>query len=196
MRTIIITEDQLREIEDNFSYWDDENDTTPFDPSKITSNGYVEDGGNFPEKNTKTDDFADNLCPQYPRYRWGTRTVRAHSGLYEGVATKGVVNNNTNKEDNTADDFYEVDAVDNNELEDENLVKVPEMVKKREKQFLDAINNLKLNPKQQSVVLKDIVKNLTSSSTSYPMQKKLDKMLKNNKNINSFQIKQNISNYD
>ena len=68
------------------------------------------------------------------------------------------------KEDNTADDFGEVDVTDDNRLENPNLVQIPNTVKQREKMLIDSISNL--NDMQKAIVLNDLLPHLTSDSTT------------------------------
>lgn len=179
MRIIRITEAQLREIEDNFSYWDDEKDTHYYDGQKnISVDGKVEDGGENPEENTTSDKIGKMLCPQY-RYR-GTRTAQAYSGMREGVAIKG---NDVNK----ADDVGEMPSAvkDNKDLntltngKNDDLVRIPQSVIDKIDLALKTINNAKLTPKQTGMVLNKFIEELNTDSVPYQMQRKWKNNIKN-----------------
>ena len=187
-KNIKITERQYRliqeDIDNSFIYFSDNDNKHCDGQTDITANGKIEDGENG--KPVTTDKIQRSITPQmWNRYRsYGNVCPRT---MKEGI--------NPYKEEDTADDIGEVDAFDSPELENDNLVQIPQTVKEKMKIMMDSIKKSNLNSKQQGVILNDLVKQLTSSSTSYPAQKALDKKIRNNKNLTN-QVAKNISNND
>lgn len=189
-KNIKITEKQykmLQEVSENdFSYVSD-NETKPFDGyGNITADG-KKDGVTPADVRLTSKKFGDMQSMQ------GWNRYRTYGNIYPATVREGV--DITNKEDNTADDLGEVDAIDSKELEDNTLVQIPQLVKEREKLFLDTIEKANLSPKQKAIILNDLVKKLSSSSTTYQMQRNNDKTIQSNKGITR-QLSKNIANND
>ena len=189
-RNIKITESQYRMLqeadEEMFPYVTD-NDAKPF-------NGYGEisaDGKESGEENAHEKTTADKV--QQMRTMDGWNRYRTYGNVYPTTVREGV--DITNKEDNTADDIGETDAIDSQELENNTLVQIPQPVKEKVNILLNTIQKEHLSAKQQAVVLNDLIKALSSNSTTYSTQKKFDKMIQGNKNISN-QLRKNISNND
>ena len=104
------------------------------------------------EKNLTGDQQADMECPSLSRY-FGSRAAT----LIREVSTT------TNKEDDTADDWSETDAFDDNGLEDPNSIKIPNTVQEKVNLFINELNGQNLNNEQKTVVLNYIRPRITSS---------------------------------
>ena len=186
-KKIIITEKQYKMLEnlneDEFDYLSN-SEFKPYDGyNNITADGKI-DGTKPADKNTTADEHGKRLTMQ------GWNRYRTYGNIYPASVREGV--EISNKEDNTADDFGEVDVTDDNRLENPNLVQIPNTVKQREKLLIDSISNL--NDMQKAIVLNDLLPHLTSDSTTYHQQKKTDKNIeKSNFNV-SKNTKRNLAN--
>ena len=186
-RNIKITERQYKMLQEVDDYLSDD-DTINFDGQKnISVNGKKMSG----EENSETNTTGDEI--QQMRTTDGCNRYRSYGNIYPTTVREGV--DITNKEDNTADDIGETDAIDSPELENNTLVQIPQTVKEKVNILLNTIQKEHLSAKQQAVVLNDSIKALSSNSTTYSTQKKFDKMIQGNKNISN-QLRKNISNND
>lgn len=188
-KNIKITQKQYKMLkeadESEFSYVSDSN-FKPFDGfGGITTDGKI-DGEENAEENLTTDKY------QKMRTMDGWNRYRTYGRLYPTVVREGV--DITKKEDNTADDWGETDAFDDDRLEDPNRVQIPNTIKQRMKMFIDSINNANLNDAQKAVVLNNLLPHLTSNSTTYHSQKRTDKEIQKSKLNVTNAMKKNMAN--
>lgn len=185
-KTIKISQKQYRMLmesdDESFSYVGD-SDINPYDNfAEISTDGINPD---IDYNNPTTGDMTASM-----RTMDGWNRYRSYGNNHAAVMREGV--DITNKEDNTADDFGEVDASDDNRLENPNLVQIPNTVKQREKLLIDNTKNL--TDMQKAVVLNDLLPYLTSDNTTFHQQKRTDKaILKSNSNIPNI-TKKNLAN--
>lgn len=179
-RNIKITEEQYRMLqessEDMFPYVTD-SDAKPFNGYGDISADGKEEGEKNAEEKTTTDKIGRIRTPEY----W--HRFHAYGNVYPRYMREGV-------EINTADDFGEMDAPDNDKLENPNIVQIPNTVKQREQMLIDSTTNL--TDMQKAVVLNNLLPHLTSDSTTYHQQKGTDNRLKNSKFPEN--IKKNLAN--
>ena len=168
MKKIIkITKRQLNEFETgDFGYWDAENDTHPFDISRITADGYMNDE-EFGDRTT-TDDFAG---PQTPQGFFNRRY--------------GMMTNRMNEQSNQSNDFYDTQGFQNQELniltnndDKDNLVKIPQTILSKLKILLDSVRQLNLKPKQQAIILDKFVEELDYDNIPTQWKKELINKIK------------------
>jgi len=189
-KNIKITEKQYRMLmnlnEEIFSYGSDSVERPYTGHKEITADGSIE--SDIPVKKQKTDDIEKEISKQgWNRFSiFGSRANPHPLGLGEGVEI------NVNKEDNTADDFGEVDAIDSPELENPNLVQIPQTVQQREERFLETTKNL--NQKQKAVVLNSIIPELTSDKDTFHQDKRLNKAIGQMKGVSNTLIKNTQNN--
>lgn len=150
-KNIKITQKQYRMLLEMDEYVSN-SDVKPYDGyGGITVDGKM-DGETNGENVLTGDKQAGMECPSIGRY-FGNRT----STLIREFSTS------TNKEDNTADDWGETDAIDDNRLEDPNSVKIPNTVQEKVNMFINVLNKQNLNDEQKTVVLNYIRPRITSN---------------------------------
>lgn len=164
-KRIKITEEQLNEFEnDDFSYWDEENGTPPFDISNITADGYLNDE-EFGEPVT-TDKNADIQTPQ--GYIFNRRYGMAVRSICEdtwGDPAKG--------------EDPELDILSNGDKKD-NLVRIPKGVETKANILLESVINLCHNPKQHAMVLNKLIEGFKLGGLPLEWKKELMGKIMNN----------------
>lgn len=184
-KNIIITNKQYKKLleatEDEWSYVTD-SDVKYNGLSAISADGVEEEGEEYGEP--------------FTGHPWPISPQTYYSKFRYGIASPTLIRETemTNKEDNTADDFAETDAFDDNRLEDPRRVQIPNTVQQREKMLIDAINNANLNDVQKTVVLNNLIPKLTSDSTTYHSQKRTDREIQKSKLNVPNAMKKNVAN--
>ena len=160
-KRIKITKDQLNEFEKNdFSYWDEENDTKPYNISDITADGYLNDE-EFGEPVTDADELTAQGYIMYRNYG------RPTGCLYEdtwGDPTKGenpLLNTLTEKPE-------------------DNLVSIPKGVETKANILLESVINLCRNPKQHAMVLNKLIEGFKLGGLPLEWKKELMGKIMNN----------------
>lgn len=185
-KNIKITERQYKMLQEVDDYVSD-SETKPYDGyGDITADGKKDGVTPADERLTGNKLGSMETMQGWNRYR-------TYGNIYPSTVREGV--EITNKEDNTADDLGEVDAIDSQELENQTLVQIPQLVKEKANLLLDTIEKANLSPKQKAIILNDLVKELSSNSTTYQMQRNLNKTIQGNKGISN-QLSKNIANND
>lgn len=177
-RIIKLTEKQLKEVDnDTFTYLSG-SDVSNYDgQTHISVSGKLSDD-EYGNPST-TDKISNTLTPQtYSRYGIGVYGRRKNINEEESMDS-----NNSTKDtddDNNINNFYKKDELDilGNDVNNDNLTKIPEGVDYKLNLLLDEMNSSKLTPKQQAIVLNKMIEVIECHEIPFSWKKTLMLKLK------------------
>ena len=179
MKHIIkLTEKQLKEVDNKTFTYLSGSDVSNYDgQTHITVTGKLADD-EYGDPTT-TDKVSNTLTPQtYTRYGIGGY------GRYRNInEEENMDTNNSTKDtddDNNVNNFYKKDELDTlgNDVENDNLTRIPEGVEYKLNLLLKEMDSLKLTPKQQAIVLNKIIEVLECNEMPFSWKKTLMLKLK------------------